>query len=114
MRCGGIGTISAAGGFGAGPEVGGILPSDCWPASPVQLWSTIVLTVPMAVPHTTDRDDRSFNNRELISDFQPCVSRLQVPVAPTLLEYRMAQHGVVVRFVHVRTISRRPFIHWHW
>lgn len=60
-------------------------------------------TVPMAVPHTRSMTAHS-NNRELISDFQPSISEIQVPgSASNLLEYRMAQHGheVVGFTVHV-------------
>lgn len=62
-------------------------------------------TVPMAVPHTRSITMTAHsNNRELISDFQPSISEIQVPgSASNLLEYRMAQHGheVVGFTVHV-------------
>lgn len=62
-------------------------------------------TVPMAVPHTRPITMTAHsNNRELISDFQPSISEIQVPgSASNLLEYRMAQHGheVVGFTVHV-------------
>lgn len=62
-------------------------------------------TVPMAVPHTRPITMTAHsNNRELISDFQPWISEIQVPgSASNLLEYRMAQHGheVVGFTVHV-------------
>ncbi|MGO9158179.1 proteasome assembly chaperone family protein [Mycobacterium sp.] len=62
-------------------------------------------TVPMAVPHTRPITLTAHsNNGELISDFQPWISEIQVPgSASNLLEYRMAQHGheVVGFTVHV-------------
>src|ERR1700748_320970 len=62
-------------------------------------------TVPMAVPHTRPITLTAHsNNKELISDFQPWISEIQVPgSASNLLEYRMAQHGheVVGFTVHV-------------
>ncbi|MGH3561143.1 MAG: proteasome assembly chaperone family protein [Mycobacterium sp.] len=52
-------------------------------------------TIPMAVPHTRPVTLTAHsNNRELISDFTPWISEVQVPgSASNLLEYRMAQHG---------------------
>ncbi|MGH3635270.1 proteasome assembly chaperone family protein [Mycobacterium sp.] len=62
-------------------------------------------TIPMAVPHTRPVTMTAHsNNRELISDFTPWISEVQVPAsASNLLEYRMAQHGheVVGFTVHV-------------
>jgi hypothetical protein len=62
-------------------------------------------TIPMAVPHTRSVTMTAHsNNRELISDFTPWISEVQVPSsASNLLEYRMAQHGheVVGFTVHV-------------
>lgn len=62
-------------------------------------------TVPMAVPHTRPVTMTAHsNNGELIADFQPWISEIQVPgSASNLLEYRMAQHGheVVGFTVHV-------------
>lgn len=62
-------------------------------------------TVPMAVPHTRPITLTAHSNdRELIADFQPWISEIQVPgSASNLLEYRMAQHGheVVGFTVHV-------------
>jgi len=62
-------------------------------------------TIPMAVPHTRPVTMTAHsNNRELISDFTPWISEVQVPgSASNLLEYRMAQHGheVVGFTVHV-------------
>ena len=62
-------------------------------------------TVPMAVPHTRPITMTAHsNNGELIADFQPWISEIQVPgSASNLLEYRMAQHGheVVGFTVHV-------------
>ncbi|MFV0494413.1 proteasome assembly chaperone family protein [Mycobacterium sp.] len=62
-------------------------------------------TVPMAVPHTRPVTMTAHsNNTELIADFRPWVSEIQVPgSASNLLEYRMAQHGhqVVGFTVHV-------------
>lgn len=62
-------------------------------------------TVPMAVPHTRPITMTAHsNNPELIVDFQPWISEIQVPgSASNLLEYRMAQHGheVVGFTVHV-------------
>jgi predicted ATP-grasp superfamily ATP-dependent carboligase len=62
-------------------------------------------TVPMAVPHTRPITLTAHsNNGELIADFQPWISEIQVPgSASNLLEYRMAQHGheVVGFTVHV-------------
>lgn len=62
-------------------------------------------TVPMAVPHTRPITMTAHsNNPELITDFQPWISEIQVPgSASNLLEYRMAQHGheVVGFTVHV-------------
>ncbi|WP_172827181.1 proteasome assembly chaperone family protein, partial [Mycobacterium asiaticum] len=52
-------------------------------------------TVPMAVPHTRPVTLTAHsNNAELIADFTPWISEIQVPgSASNLLEYRMAQHG---------------------
>ena len=52
-------------------------------------------TIPMAVPHTRPVTMTAHsNNRELIADFTPWISEVQVPAsASNLLEYRMAQHG---------------------
>jgi predicted ATP-grasp superfamily ATP-dependent carboligase len=62
-------------------------------------------TIPMAVPHTRPVTMTAHsNNRELIADFTPWISEVQVPgSASNLLEYRMAQHGheVVGYTVHV-------------
>lgn len=62
-------------------------------------------TVPMAVPHTRPITMTAHaNNPELIADFQPWISEIQVPgSASNLLEYRMSQHGheVVGFTVHV-------------
>src|SRR6516164_9657380 len=62
-------------------------------------------TVPMAVPHTRPITMTAHsNNKDLIADFQPWISEIQVPgSASNLLEYRMAQHGhdVVGFTVHV-------------
>jgi predicted ATP-grasp superfamily ATP-dependent carboligase len=62
-------------------------------------------TVPMAVPHTRPVTMTAHsNNGELIVDFTPWISEIQVPgSASNLLEYRMAQHGheVVGFTVHV-------------
>jgi hypothetical protein len=62
-------------------------------------------TVPMAVPHTRPITLTAHSNDgELIADFQPWISEIQVPgSASNLLEYRMAQHGheVVGFTVHV-------------
>src|SRR5271157_1617253 len=62
-------------------------------------------TIPMAVPHTRAVTLTAHaNNRELIADFTPWISEVQVPgSASNLLEYRMAQHGheVVGVTVHV-------------
>lgn len=62
-------------------------------------------TIPMAVPHTRPITLTAHsNNRELIADFTPWISEVQVPgSASNLLEYRMAQHGheVVGYTVHV-------------
>ncbi|OBJ54157.1 proteasome assembly chaperone family protein [Mycobacterium sp. 1423905.2] len=62
-------------------------------------------TVPMAVPHTRPITMTAHsNNKELITDFQPWISEIQVPgSASNLLEYRMAQNGheVVGFTVHV-------------
>jgi predicted ATP-grasp superfamily ATP-dependent carboligase len=61
--------------------------------------------IPMAVPHTRPITLTAHsNNRELITDFTPWISEVQVPgSASNLLEYRMAQHGheVVGYTVHV-------------
>lgn len=69
-------------------------------------------TVPMAVPHTRPITMTAHsNNRELISDFQPSISEIQVPgSASNLLEYRMAQHGheVVVHVPHYLTQTDYP------
>jgi hypothetical protein len=62
-------------------------------------------TIPMAVPHTRPVTITAHSNdRELIADFTPWISEVQVPgSASNLLEYRMAQHGheVVGFTVHV-------------
>lgn len=62
-------------------------------------------TIPMAVPHTRPVTLTAHsNNRELIADFTPWITEVQVPgSASNLLEYRMAQHGheVVGFTVHV-------------
>src|SRR5436305_7913114 len=62
-------------------------------------------SIPMAVPHTRPMTLTAHsNNRELIADFTPWISEVQVPgSASNLLEYRMAQHGheVVGYPVHV-------------
>ncbi|OBH04459.1 proteasome assembly chaperone family protein [Mycobacterium sp. E1747] len=62
-------------------------------------------TVPMAVPHTRPITMTAHsNNPELIAEFTPWISEIQVPgSASNLLEYRMAQHGheVVGYTVHV-------------
>jgi predicted ATP-grasp superfamily ATP-dependent carboligase len=62
-------------------------------------------TVPMAVPHTRPTTLTAHSNTaELIADFQPWISEIQVPgSASNLLEYRMAQHGheVIGFTVHV-------------
>src|ERR1700737_3567431 len=62
-------------------------------------------TVPMAVPHTRPITLTAHsNNKELIADFQPWITEIQVPgSASNLLEYRMGQHGheVVGFTVHV-------------
>jgi proteasome assembly chaperone (PAC2) family protein len=62
-------------------------------------------TIPMAVPHTRPVTITAHSNdRELITDFTPWISEVQVPgSASNLLEYRMAQHGheVVGFTVHV-------------
>ena len=62
-------------------------------------------TIPMAVPHTRPVTMTAHsNNRELIADFTPWISEVQVPgSASNLLEYRLAQHGheVVGFTVHV-------------
>jgi proteasome assembly chaperone (PAC2) family protein len=62
-------------------------------------------TIPMAVPHTRPVTLTAHSNdRELITDFTPWISEVQVPgSASNLLEYRMAQHGheVVGFTVHV-------------
>lgn len=52
-------------------------------------------TIPMAVPHTRPVTLTAHsNNRDLISDFTPWITEVQVPgSASNLLEYRMAQHG---------------------
>lgn len=52
-------------------------------------------TIPMAVPHTRPVTLTAHsNNRELIADFTPWITEVQVPgSASNLLEYRMAQHG---------------------
>jgi predicted ATP-grasp superfamily ATP-dependent carboligase len=61
--------------------------------------------IPMAVPHTRPITLTAHsNNRELIAEFTPWISEVQVPgSASNLLEYRMAQHGheVVGYTVHV-------------
>ncbi|MGN6337449.1 proteasome assembly chaperone family protein [Mycobacterium sp.] len=62
-------------------------------------------TVPMAVPHTRPTTMTAHSNKpELIANFQPWISEIQVPgSASNLLEYRMGQHGhdVVGYTVHV-------------
>lgn len=62
-------------------------------------------TIPMAVPHTRAVTLTAHsNNRELISEFTPWITEVQVPgSASNLLEYRMSQHGheVVGFTVHV-------------
>ncbi len=62
-------------------------------------------TIPMAVPHTRPVTITAHsNNSELIADFTPWITEVQVPgSASNLLEYRMAQHGheVVGFTVHV-------------
>ncbi|WP_204807806.1 proteasome assembly chaperone family protein [Mycobacterium riyadhense] len=62
-------------------------------------------TVPMAVPHTRPTTLTAHsNNGDLIADFTPWITEIQVPgSASNLLEYRMAQHGheVVGFTVHV-------------
>ncbi|MEO8814297.1 MAG: PAC2 family protein [Mycobacterium sp.] len=62
-------------------------------------------TIPMAVPHTRPVTLTAHsNNRDLIVDFTPWITEVQVPSsASNLLEYRMAQHGheVVGFTVHV-------------
>jgi proteasome assembly chaperone (PAC2) family protein len=62
-------------------------------------------TIPMAVPHTRAVTMTAHsNNRELIAEFTPWISEVQVPAsASNLLEHRMAQHGheVVGFTVHV-------------
>lgn len=62
-------------------------------------------TIPMAVPHTRPVTLTAHSsNRELITDFTPWITEVQVPgSASNLLEYRMAQHGheVVGFTVHV-------------
>ncbi|OBF10235.1 proteasome protein [Mycobacterium sp. ACS4054] len=62
-------------------------------------------TVPMAVPHTRPITMTAHSNKpELIAEFTPWISEIQVPgSASNLLEYRMAQHGheVVGYTVHV-------------
>jgi predicted ATP-grasp superfamily ATP-dependent carboligase len=62
-------------------------------------------TIPMAIPHTRPVTMTAHsNNRELISDFTPWISEVQVPGSVSnLLEYRMAQdgHEVVGFTVHV-------------
>lgn len=62
-------------------------------------------TVPMAVPHTRPITLTAHsNNKELIADFQPWITEIQVPGSVSnLLEYRMAQHGheVVGFTVHI-------------
>jgi proteasome assembly chaperone (PAC2) family protein len=52
-------------------------------------------TIPMAVPHTRPVTITAHSSdRELIADFTPWISEVQVPgSASNLLEYRMAQHG---------------------
>jgi proteasome assembly chaperone (PAC2) family protein len=51
--------------------------------------------IPMAVPHTRPITLTAHsNNRELIAEFTPWISEVQVPgSASNLLEYRLAQHG---------------------
>ncbi|MEB3068880.1 proteasome assembly chaperone family protein [[Mycobacterium] vasticus] len=62
-------------------------------------------TIPMAVPHTRPVTLTAHSsNRDLITDFTPWITEVQVPgSASNLLEYRMAQHGheVVGFTVHV-------------
>jgi proteasome assembly chaperone (PAC2) family protein len=62
-------------------------------------------TVPMAVPHTRPITMTAHSNKpELIANFQPWISEIQVPgSASNLLEYRMGQHGheVLGYTVHV-------------
>jgi predicted ATP-grasp superfamily ATP-dependent carboligase len=62
-------------------------------------------TVPMAVPHTRPITLTAHsNNGDLIADFTPWISEIQVPgSASNLLEYRMAEsgHEVVGFTVHV-------------
>lgn len=62
-------------------------------------------TIPMAVPHTRPVTITAHaNNKELIADFTPWISEVQVPgSASNLLEYRMAQYGheVIGFTVHV-------------
>ncbi|MGC2654001.1 MAG: PAC2 family protein [Mycobacterium sp.] len=62
-------------------------------------------TIPMAVPHTRPVTITAHSNdRDLIADFTPWISEVQVPgSASNLLEYRMAQHGheVIGFTVHV-------------
>lgn len=62
-------------------------------------------TIPMAVPHTRPVTMTAHsNNRDLIRDFTPWITEIQIPAsASNLLEYRMAQHGheVVGFTVHV-------------
>ncbi len=62
-------------------------------------------TIPMAVPHTRPVTITAHSNdKELIADFTPWISEVQVPgSASNLLEYRMAQlgHEVVGFTVHV-------------
>ena len=62
-------------------------------------------TVPMAVPHTRPITMTAHSNSpELIAEFTPWISEIQVPgSASNLLEYRMGQHGheVVGFTVHV-------------
>lgn len=71
-------------------------------------------TVPMAVPHTRPITMTAHsNNRELISDFQPSISEIQVPVAlPTY--WNTGWPSTVMRSsgspCTSRTISRRPTI----
>ncbi|MGV0627386.1 proteasome assembly chaperone family protein [Mycolicibacter minnesotensis] len=52
-------------------------------------------TIPMAVPHTRPVTLTAHsNNQDLISEFTPWITEVQVPgSASNLLEYRMAQHG---------------------
>jgi hypothetical protein len=62
-------------------------------------------TVPMAVPHTRPITLTAHsNNGDLIADFTPWISEIQVPgSASNLLEYRMAEsgHEVIGFTVHV-------------